>query len=622
MPLDPELDPHFDEAARLHNLDPMLLRAMASGESSFNPNAVSRKGAVGLMGFMPETAASLGIDPTDRVQAIYGAARHLNDRLSFHEAQKENNPNIAPVDEALKDYIAGASGAKRGPETAGYPGFIASRYQQLAGGGQPAPTGIDALAAAGPSQDTPGRMAYSPNGQPIGRVPAPAWEPGIPLDPNMPKSREARIAELANASTASRTAVQPLAGNAVPGQTAQSGPSDEELLKAFNEVFPTGGKGAVSASGPPTVTPTTAPTASQALDPTTVNDAWNRAERARRLGEQPHPGDVAIIQRAITGDPEYLRAVKSSEAAGANQQVRGPGGELVNEPGATESAADKAAAVTTAQQKAVRKSEADRPTDLPPGHMSILPVGSPAAEKWIQASKEGFDLPPGVTINPNGSVQMFNNPGISKSEEIAADAFGKQKDAFIGNQNSVQNLQNFLEAAEKVGTGKGTEYSAKAAAWLKSLNIDPEKLSLADPAETEKMRKASTQMVFSAIRGVSSRPAYQEFQMLAQGMPNPDLQPEANRAIAASLLGRMGWENELYSAWNANQRATHSYSAFDDVKWSKNNPMNAFQASAYGQVPAIPERTIAGPTKGAASPVKEWTIRDGKLMLAPAGASP
>jgi hypothetical protein len=43
-------------------------------ESGFNPNAVSPVGAIGIAQFMPSTAAGLGIDPWDPVQALNGAA--------------------------------------------------------------------------------------------------------------------------------------------------------------------------------------------------------------------------------------------------------------------------------------------------------------------------------------------------------------------------------------------------------------------------------------------------------------------------------------------------------------------------------------------------------------------
>ena len=46
-------------------------------ESSFNPNAVSPGGAVGIAQFLPGTAAGLGINPWDPIQALQGAARMM-----------------------------------------------------------------------------------------------------------------------------------------------------------------------------------------------------------------------------------------------------------------------------------------------------------------------------------------------------------------------------------------------------------------------------------------------------------------------------------------------------------------------------------------------------------------
>lgn len=70
--------PHIDRIARRYQLDPALVHAVISAESGYEPNAVSRKGAIGLMQLMPETAARYGIaDPFDPVANIRGGVRHL-----------------------------------------------------------------------------------------------------------------------------------------------------------------------------------------------------------------------------------------------------------------------------------------------------------------------------------------------------------------------------------------------------------------------------------------------------------------------------------------------------------------------------------------------------------------
>ncbi len=65
-------------AARRHGLDPDLVLAVIAVESAFRPDAVSPKGAQGLMQLMPRTAASLGVkDALDPRQNVDGGARHL-----------------------------------------------------------------------------------------------------------------------------------------------------------------------------------------------------------------------------------------------------------------------------------------------------------------------------------------------------------------------------------------------------------------------------------------------------------------------------------------------------------------------------------------------------------------
>jgi transglycosylase-like protein with SLT domain len=70
-----------DAAARYH-LDPTLIHSVISIESNFNPKAVSRKNARGLMQLMPRTAELMGVkDSFDPGQNIDGGSHYLSDLL-------------------------------------------------------------------------------------------------------------------------------------------------------------------------------------------------------------------------------------------------------------------------------------------------------------------------------------------------------------------------------------------------------------------------------------------------------------------------------------------------------------------------------------------------------------
>ena len=65
-------------AAALHGVDEALVRAVIHAESAFNPNAISRAGAQGLMQLIPATASRFGVvDPFTPVQNINGGVTYL-----------------------------------------------------------------------------------------------------------------------------------------------------------------------------------------------------------------------------------------------------------------------------------------------------------------------------------------------------------------------------------------------------------------------------------------------------------------------------------------------------------------------------------------------------------------
>jgi soluble lytic murein transglycosylase-like protein len=77
-----EIDAAINKAADRHNVDPNLVRALVKVESNFNPNAVSRKGAMGLMQLMPQTARQLRLtNPFNPDENVDAGVRHLRELL-------------------------------------------------------------------------------------------------------------------------------------------------------------------------------------------------------------------------------------------------------------------------------------------------------------------------------------------------------------------------------------------------------------------------------------------------------------------------------------------------------------------------------------------------------------
>lgn len=78
----------IERYSRQFDLDPKLVRAMIQVESAYDPRAVSRKGAIGLMQLMPATAAELRVaDPYDPADNVRGGTTYLRQLLDQFDGQ-------------------------------------------------------------------------------------------------------------------------------------------------------------------------------------------------------------------------------------------------------------------------------------------------------------------------------------------------------------------------------------------------------------------------------------------------------------------------------------------------------------------------------------------------------
>jgi soluble lytic murein transglycosylase-like protein len=78
MTMHPVLIGYLNEAATRFSVDPALVQAVAWQESKFRSDAISPKGAIGIMQLMPATARQLGVNPYDPRQNIYGGVAYLS----------------------------------------------------------------------------------------------------------------------------------------------------------------------------------------------------------------------------------------------------------------------------------------------------------------------------------------------------------------------------------------------------------------------------------------------------------------------------------------------------------------------------------------------------------------
>jgi len=143
----PAIDALVQEAAAMNGLDPCLILSLMRAESSFNRNAVSVKGASGLMQLMPETATRFGVknifDPRENVLGGTKYLRWLLDRFN------------GDVRLALAGYNAGEGAVEfygyRIPpflETQNYVRTIYTRYSTIHLGSVPLSTAAEAVKPA------------------------------------------------------------------------------------------------------------------------------------------------------------------------------------------------------------------------------------------------------------------------------------------------------------------------------------------------------------------------------------------------------------------------------------------------------------------------------------------
>ena len=81
-----DYEAYFKEASETYGVATSILKSIAKAESNFNPSAVSKAGAIGIMQLMPSTAASLCVSNSyDARENIMGGAKYISQLLSRYQ---------------------------------------------------------------------------------------------------------------------------------------------------------------------------------------------------------------------------------------------------------------------------------------------------------------------------------------------------------------------------------------------------------------------------------------------------------------------------------------------------------------------------------------------------------
>ena len=169
----------------------------------------------------------------------------------------------------------------------------------------------------------------------------------------------------------------------------------------------------------------------------------------------------------------------------------------------------------------------------------------------------GATPPPQAAASAPAGLPSGDAPVAAAQTAPVAEYGVGLRNAFTANQKIAPRLERMYDILRDLESGSFAEKKAEIVAGLRSLGLRVPDTATANPEAVQKLLKETITSVFEQIKGVTSRPALQEFIMLQQANANPELQPGANAAIIKQALGLLDYENAIYRDW---------------VDWRRENP--------------------------------------------------
>jgi soluble lytic murein transglycosylase-like protein len=126
-----QLHEMIEAAADKHNVPAAFVKSIVAVESNFDCDAVSPKGAIGLMQLMPETAEEYGVDPKNPRENIDGGTRYLRVLMTKYRKYRDSLKRVTAAYNAGPGAVDRYKGIPPYRETRQYVARVMSYFRQF-----------------------------------------------------------------------------------------------------------------------------------------------------------------------------------------------------------------------------------------------------------------------------------------------------------------------------------------------------------------------------------------------------------------------------------------------------------------------------------------------------------